>query len=165
MKEDVDSVRKALNVPPLNSYLNDKTFQALQNSGDSRLYGYDSLSIKITDYYYYYKEFWDNLSQSDKEQLNEISSFIKPELMQIEITSTKALFKANKISALPQFPTKQDNDEQIRRTLEVANSIEARNFFKKNYIRHRRYLQIMKKAEEDTKQLIIEVEEKLLENI
>lgn len=133
--------------------LTDRTFQKIQNSGDSNLPGYESLYDSITYYYTTvcqgYNSFyeWDKKSNLEGQQLmNELTE-------NVEISNLRMAYLGSetKIEPLPEI---QDSKIQQQLLIDFAASPKGRNHFKDNYIRHSRGLTKFVQVKSETIKLI-----------
>ena len=115
--------------------INDRTFQKIQNAGDSKLMGFESVSDKITNYYSVLKENLDRYTAWDKREVTERQVYMQDLQEQLEISNYRMEILGLGLLE-DEFAMKQDSLEHIKLVVDFANSTRGRNHFKNNYIRH-----------------------------
>lgn len=140
--------------------MNDRTFQKIQNAGDTKLMGYESLSDDITFYYTQMKYVLNSYTAWDQREVTQRQEYMRELESHLELSNSQ-MQRGSKGLLLKSFPTRQDSLEQIRLTIEFANSIQGRNHFKNNYTRHLRVKNIFEKVNHKAVELIGKITQEL----
>ncbi len=158
----VDSLWTSIGGFYLGYSLNNRTFQKIQNAGDSKLIGFDSVVNSITNYYTIIKDRFDAHVDWDIRDVTERQAYLQDIEESIEISNHRINILGR---GLPEqeFIMTQDSTEQIKTLIGFAKSIRGRNHFKNNYIRHIRIRNFFKEAEQEAINLIAEIEQELNE--
>ena len=117
--------------------INERTFQKIQNEGNSRLVGFDSLAEKINNYYTTIKARTESFTDWDKQDVTNRQTYLR----NLEETLEFSNYRMKDLSGdllIKEFPMRQDSIINARLVIEFANSTRGRNHFKNNYIRHLR---------------------------
>jgi len=133
----IDSIWDSFGGWYFNYSINDRTFQKIQNAGDSKLVGYDSVMNQITNYYTKIKESLDSYVDWDKKEVTERQAYMQDIEEYIEISN----YRMNSLgsgSLEKEFVVMQDSLAQTRNVIDFAKSTRGRNHYKNNYIRHKR---------------------------
>ena len=133
--KDMDSIKMAIDGGYFDFYINDRSFQKIQNAQQSKLIGFDSLYKSITDYYTITKK---RSEQNTEYEIRETSSrdgiwdrFAK-EIEIDAVYNTDYTGRSVDIS----FPKIKATDDQNQKIIDLISTIEARNYLKQNYGRH-----------------------------
>lgn len=136
--------------------INDRTFQKVQNAGDSKFMGLESATDEINNYYAGTKKrVQDHIAWAKKEvtenqsYLRDLESYLEIDGHRMNIVGAGLLEKT--------FSIRQDSLENLRMMIEFANSTKGRNHLKNYYIRHSRLLNQFRKVKEVATGLIIKI--------
>ncbi len=140
--------------------INDRTFQKVQNAGDSKFTGFESVTDEINNYYAITKKRVEDHTAWDKKEVTENQSYMRDLEAYIEIDSFRMAIVG---AGIPEksFSIRQDSLEQMTMMIEFANSIKGRNHFKNNYIRHSRLLNQFIKVKQTSTELITIINEEI----
>jgi hypothetical protein len=133
--------------------INDRTFQKVQNAGDSQFTGFESVTDEINNYYAVTKKRVEDHTAWDKKEVTENQSYMRDLEAYIEIDRYRMDYIGAGIIE-KSFSIRQDTLEHLRMMVEFANSTKGRNHFKNNYIRHSRVLNQFNKVQETATGLI-----------
>jgi len=147
---DLDSILMSFNSGYWDFYINDRTFQKIQNSPESKLVGYDSLNNSISKYYSTTKK------RMEKNTAYEIRESVKgPAAGLMELT--------NKIEVkYPlKFPTLQSEEEQDQILFDSFNFIKLRSDVRIEYGRNEFLLNGFKNCKKEADELLSAIKEVL----
>jgi len=140
--------------------INDRTFQRVQNAGDSKFIGFESITDEINYYYgitkkrVEYKTSWDEKEVSENQSyMRDLEKYIEIDEYRMDVDGAGTLEKS--------FSIRQDASEHLRMMVDFANSTRGRNHFKNNYARHSRLLNTFKAVKETAAELIIKINKEL----
>ncbi len=136
--------------------MNVRTYQKIQNAGDTKLIGFESVADPISHYYNEIYNYIDSFTKWDLREVSERQVYMKDLEEVIEISNFQ-LQILGKGSITEDFPVKQNNDELIKRTLNFANSIRGRNHVKHNLARHLRLRQTFQRANDEAMELLSKI--------
>ncbi|NNF33792.1 MAG: hypothetical protein EX254_10350 [Flavobacteriaceae bacterium] len=142
--------------------ISDRTFQKLQNSGNTRLVGFDDIEDKLTHYFIKSKDRYDSFQEWDKFMTLEGQDYMKDLDERLEISNYRMDFYAREASPR-EFPLGQDPVQQVIILIDFAESPRGRNHFKYNYMRHERARGFLKEMKTETDALITEINNALTE--
>jgi len=133
--DDIDSLGMVFSPVYFDFYVHDAIYQRIQNSGDSRLTGFDSLSKIINRYYTDIRGRALKNSEYEIREATQVWELDKRMSTEIEINnelySDVRLFPEN-----PEFEMVIDPEIENRKYLEFVSTVEARNKIRKSYYRH-----------------------------
>ncbi len=158
--DDLDSLGMVFSPVYYDFYVHDAIYQRIQNSGDSRLTGFDSLSKKINRYYTDIRG--RALQNSEYEireatQVWEIDKRMNTEIeLNNELYSDVRLFPKN-----PEFDMIFDPELQTGKYLELIRTVEARNKIRKSYYRHTFLVYFFKLYDRESVQLMEAIQKAL----
>lgn len=132
---DIDSIKLAIDDGYFEFYINDRTFQKLQNEQQSNLVGFDSLSAFIADYYTITK------NRIEKNTEYDIRESTKPNSMWNKFSKAfeiDAVFNTDYTGRTLDisFPKIESTPDQNQKIIDLVSTIEARNYVKRSYGRH-----------------------------
>ena len=136
--------------------INDRTFQKVQNAGDSKFTGFENVTDAINNYYSITKKRVENHTKWDTKEVTENQSYMRDLETHIEIDALRMDMIGERTIEKP-FAIRQDSLEQMRLMIEFANSTRGRNHFKNNYIRHLRLRNQFRKVKQTAVELIISI--------
>ena len=140
--------------------INDRTFQKVQNAGDSKFVGFESFTDEISNYYTVAKKRVEDHTAWDKKEVTENQLYMRNLETYIEIDEHRMNIIGDG-TVEKSFSIRQDALEQVRMMIEFANSTTGRNHFKNNYIRHLRLRNQFKKVKQTAVELIIKINKEI----
>lgn len=156
----IDSLWMSFDGTYWDTSINDRTFQRVQNVGDSKFTGFESITDEINNYYgitkrrVEYKTSWDEKEVSENQSyMRDLEKYIEIDEYRMNMDGAGTLEKT--------FSIRQDSLEHVRMMIDFANSTRGRNHFKNNYVRHSRLLNIFKEVKETAAELIIKINKEL----
>jgi hypothetical protein len=159
---DVDSIWMSIGGFYSTLSLTDRTFQKIQNSGESNLVGFDSIYDRISHYYTNTQSFYSRFGQWDIKETVDKQDYLQELEERLEISNYRLKLMGRETST-EQFPTIQDSSEQIERLIEFVKSPRGRNHFKNNYVRHKRGITVYNNTKSEAIKLIEEIKKLLNE--
>jgi hypothetical protein len=160
---DMDSIKMAIDGGYFDFYINDRTYQKIQNASQSKLTGFDSLYKSITDYYTITKKRIEKNTEYEIRETNKRNGVWDKFAKEIEIDAvynTDYTGRALDIN----FPKIKSTDEQNQNIIKLISTIEARNYLKQSYGRHLFLLVYFKDTNNKAKALISDIESALNED-
>ena len=157
---EIDSISLALGDDYHDIEINDRTFNTIQNSGNSKLTGYDSLFKNLSHYYIQTNKRIKARTEWDEKEVTDGQEYMKDLKKTIERDNN---FLRNNINSdVPsQFPMMTDVNEQAKLIISFATSVQGRNHFKDNYIRHLMVKEVFIEVLEEAKLIIALIEKEL----
>ncbi len=140
--------------------MNDRTFQKIQNSGNSTLTGFESLSDEVTNYYTEMRNLLDSYTAWDKREVTQRQEYMRDLENVIEISNYQLAILGKGLLE-KKFKTRQDSLQIIRLSIDFINSTRGRNHLKNNYTRHLRLRNVFERLNEKAISLISEIEVEL----
>lgn len=131
---DIDSIKLAFQLNLWDFYINDRTFQKIQNASESKLIGYDSLYSRIANYYTITKKRMDENTQQELREATNGSKVLEVLRKHIELTNS-AYSDYSSFQMQVDFP-KLDQQERPKPVIDFVSSIECRNYIRDTYSRH-----------------------------
>lgn len=157
---DADSILLAKNTVYFARKIITRTFNNVQNSGNSNLVGYDSLFVTISDYYTTTNELVEAMAQWEVSTVA-INEPYKNRFKE-EIEYTNAFFRRSRDAQDPfDFPMVSDPEDQAEKLVSFATSVAGRNHFKENYRRHLALERSFHYTIQEAKDLIEEIDQAL----
>ncbi|MFD1314899.1 DUF6090 family protein [Namhaeicola litoreus] len=156
----MDSVWKSFGGFYWENPMNDRTFQKIQNSGNSTLLGFEPLSDELTFYYTEMRNLLDSYTTWDKREVTQRQEYMRDLEHVIEISNYqlailgKGLVKKN-------FETRQDSLQIKSLSIDFINSTRGRNHLKNNYTRHLRLKNVFERLNQNALSLIAKIEVEL----
>jgi hypothetical protein len=150
---DIDAILLALGDNYYDIEINDRTFNTIQNSGNSKLAGYDSLFAKLSHYYIQTNKRMKAHTEWDEKEVTEGQEYMK----RLKQTIEKNNFYIQDVIGTndeSQFPMITDSVEQALLIMSFATSVQGRNHFKENYVRHVRVRGVFLEVIEEAKLII-----------
>ncbi len=141
-------------------YINERTFQKIQNDANTRIIGYDSIFEKITSYYKVHNDRLKAHVKWDIKEVSEGQQYMKELETGIEIDNYRIQTLSNG-KAIKSFTSIQDSLQKGKLMIDFAKSILGRNHFKNNYIRHSRVLDIFDQTRFEAANLIKEINKEI----
>ncbi len=117
--------------------LNKRTFQKMQNAGDSKLQGFDDLYDKIVTYYTRVHDRYQAHFNWDVKSILEGQKYMQELDTKLEMSNDRMEFLGSE-TTIDSFPQVQDANDQLQLLIDFAKSPRGRNHFKYNFIRHSR---------------------------
>lgn len=158
--EDMDSLGMVFSPVYFDFYVHDAIYQRIQNSGDSRLIGYENLSKKINRYYTDIRGRAQKNSEYEIREATQVWEVDKRLSTEIEITNDLyadvRLFPVN-----PEFEMVLSPEEQTKKYLDLVSTIEARNKIRKSYYRHTFLVYFFKVYDRESEFLLREINSEL----
>jgi hypothetical protein len=140
--------------------INDRTFQKVQNAGDSKLIGFELVADEINNYYTVIKKRLDDHTTWDKKETTENQEYIRDLEEHIEISNYRMEMIGIEYRE-KSFTMRQDSLELAKLMIEFANSTRGRNHYKNNYIRHLRLRNQFKEVKQAAIELIDDIKNEL----
>ena len=126
--------------------LHDRTFQKIQNSGESSLRGFDAVFDRLTHYYTKTYTKYSQYSNWDRKVILEGHFYMQELYDQIEISNYRTALLGRE-TGVRAFPLVNSSPKQIDNLIEFVKSPRGRNHVRNNYVRHLRGITVF----EDTK--------------
>ena len=139
--------------------LNDRTYEKVQNSEDSKLVGNDVLFDKIFQYFTRTKKRYHEMLEWDKFVVLEGQNYIQELDASLEMNNLRMQYYSRETSPR-KFPVLQNSIDQKNILIQFAESPQGRNHFKHNYMRHARILNFLEEIIIETEKLILEISKK-----
>jgi len=156
----VDSLIDSFGGWYFNYRINDRTFQKIQNNGDSKLIGFDSLMNNITIYYTEIKKMSDSDVDWDIKEVTERQTYLKDLEEYIEISNYQMrLYSGDAVEQ--EFVMMQDSLENRSRVIDFAKSTRGRNHLKNNHIRHLSVRNSFETVKQEALNLVKEINKEL----
>lgn len=150
---DSDSLMLAIGRTYFDREINDRTFSNVQNSGNSKLVGFDDLFTVLSQYYTKTNERMKAHTQWDEKEVTEKQEYKRALFSKIEVDVN--YIKSNSRSLdIEDFPMITDPLEQGNLIIDFATSVQGRNHFKENYVRHLRLKNVFESTKQEAKDLI-----------
>lgn len=139
----LDSLKLVFLGPYYQQPITVRTFNKLQNSENPNLSGFEDLQNNLTKYYTDTKYLLDAYNEEEKyyAMYNDINQVI---LQKTEID----------LSGFPMLP---GGKEQAENLIAFAQSIEGRNYIKKNYVRRKGMIKYFKRVKKEAQELIQQI--------
>ena len=132
---EADSILLAKNTVYFERKISIRTFQNVQNSGNSKLTGYDSLFVELSDYYTTTKELVDAMANWEVLSVTNVDPYEVRFKEDIEYNNN-FFYRARDPETTLDFPMISDPEEQAKKLVAFATSVVGRNHLKENYRRH-----------------------------
>ena len=134
--KDMDSIKMAIDGGVYEFYVNDRTFQKIQNSSQSKLVGFDSLYKSIADYYTIIKKRIERSTEYEKRENTETERALWNKFYkEVEIDAVfNTDYTGRKLDI--KFPKIKSTEEQNQKIIALISTVEARNYLKQAYGRH-----------------------------
>ena len=158
---DSDSILSALGRTYYDRRINTRTFSSVQNSGNSKLIGYDSIFGIISNYYIKTNERLTSHTEWDKRAVTDGQEYKNILFSKIEVDNNYIKKSSRTINA-QDFPMITDSTEQAMKIINFAITVQARNHFKEDYIRHLRLENVFNQTNKEAKDLIQLIDEELI---
>lgn len=161
--KDLDSIYMSVPTGYWDFYINDRTFQKIQNSTQSKLIGYDSLYIHISRYYSTLKK---RMDKNTEYEIRETSRYNAKDdnlyhIVEFDFPLTRV---SNGVSVEKQFPVIQSKKERDSIVFANLNFIELRNDTKQDFQRHAFLLNGFTKCKKEADLLIQSIEKALADD-
>tara|TARA_R110001606_G_scaffold398943_1_gene579638 strand:- start:205 stop:948 length:744 start_codon:yes stop_codon:yes gene_type:complete len=161
--EDLNNLRYIFSPDYWDFYITDQTFKQIQNSSKARLIGFDSIYNKISNYYTVIKQRIDKNTLYEIKEATKETDLIKIINSNIEMGDyyfgeTNLLERELEISLVN---SQEENDQAF---LKLVNSIEARNYIKRTYLRYSHILRGYTNCNQNAKDIIITINKTLKED-
>ena len=140
--------------------MNDRTFQKIQNSGNSSLIGFESLSDEVTNYYTEMRNLLDSYTAWDKREVTQRQEYMRDLEQVIEISNYQLAILGRGLVER-KFETRQDSVLISKLSIDFINSTRGRNHLKNNYTRHLRLRNVFERLNEKAQRLISRIEVEL----
>lgn len=157
---DIDSLLLALNDSYYDTEINDRTFNNIQNSGSSKLAGYDSLFVKLSHYYIQTNKRMKAHTEWDEKEVTDGQPYMKSLKQTIE-KNNNYILQVSEIEGTPPFPMITDPIEQAKLIISFATSVQGRNHFKDNFVRHVRVKRVFAEVIDEAKMILDLIETEL----
>tara|TARA_R100000935_G_scaffold8302_7_gene17529 strand:+ start:159140 stop:159919 length:780 start_codon:yes stop_codon:yes gene_type:complete len=159
--KDLDSIYLSVTNNYWDFYINDRTFQKIQNNSHSKLIGYDSLYVQVSRYYSTIKK---RMEKNTEYEIRENSKYnIKDEdyynMVEFDFPLTRV---SNGTQIEREFPVLQGKKERDSIQFANLNIIELRNDTKLAYLRHNFILKGFMMCKEEADKLIDAIEKTLV---
>ncbi|WP_191859744.1 DUF6090 family protein [Hanstruepera ponticola] len=150
---DADSIMLAIGRTYYDREINNRTFSNVQNSGNSKLIGYDSLFTVLSQYYTKTNERLKAHTEWDEKEVTEKQQYKRDLFSKIEVDIN--YIKSNSRSLdIEHFPMITDSVEQANLIIDFATTVQGRNHFKENYVRHLRLQNVFNQTKKEAEELI-----------
>jgi hypothetical protein len=146
-KEDVESLRRVFLSPVHQEFIQDRTFNKLQNSPDPTMVGFPELQNQLTLYYTDHRFLMDYLNQQEEDFLGKFG--------------TLDVLRQSFEVPLPDFPLLVSEDELNEVLIRYAETVAGRNFVKQNYLRRAKMIEIFGRVRDEAKTLISQIDSQL----
>ena len=153
---DVDSLWIILEGFYASVDLHDRTFQKIQNSGESSLLGFDKMFDKISHYYTKTYNSYNQYSDWDRKVILEGQGYLQDLYDQLEISNYRMELLGRE-TAVQAFPVVNDSPRQVEKLIEFAKSPRGRNHLRTNYVRHLRGITLFESTISEAIDLINEI--------
>jgi hypothetical protein len=150
---DIDSILLAMGDDYHDIEINERTFNTIQNSGNSKLTGYDSLFKKLSHYYIQKNKRMKAHTEWDEKEVTDGQEYMK-DLKQTIEKNNNFIKDAIRTQDESQFPMITDTQEQAKLIMSFATSVQGRNHFKDNYVRHVRVKGVFAEVIEEAKMIM-----------
>ena len=140
--------------------LHDRTFQKIQNSGESSLLGFDTIFDKITHYYTKTYNRYNQFSDWDRKVLLDGQGYLQDLYDQVEISNFRMQLLGRE-TTVQAFPVVSDSHEQVGKLIKFAKSPRGRNHLRTNYVRHMRGIFLFEDTKSEAIDLINEIKKVL----
>ena len=141
-------------------YINDRTFQKVQNDPNAKIIGFDTLYNRISNYYTLLNNRLNAHVQWDVKEVTERQEYMQELENHLEINNYRMLSLSSGL-IIKEFTSRQDPLESAKLMIEFANSTTGRNHFKNNYVRHIRVREVFNEVSQEAKNLIIAINQEL----
>jgi RNAse (barnase) inhibitor barstar len=158
--KDVDRLWDCLSGWYMDYKMNTRTFEKIQNEGNSELVGFEELSEKINTYYTTVNSRAKTFTGWDIKDVTERQIWLRDLELTIETSNYRMqAFGAGQVTK--SFPMRQDSIVNAELIIAFANSTRGRNHYKNNYIRHKRIIDVFKDVVSESTSLAKEIEKEL----
>ena len=158
--KDTDRLWDCLSGWYMDYKMNTRTFEKIQNEGNSELVGFEELSEKINTYYTTVNSRAKSFTAWDIKDVTERHIWLRDLELTIETSNYRMqAYGAGQVTK--RFPMRQDSIINAELIIAFANSTRGRNHFKNNYIRHMRTIDVFKDVISEATTLINEIEKEL----
>jgi len=151
--DQTDSLRIAFGGTYYDREINLRTFQNIQNSGNFKLTGYDSIFKKLSHYYMKTNDHLNAITTWDEKVVSETQDYMRDLYAVVELDNN-ALKRTSNMESIPYFPLVSDSIDQLELIIKFATSVQGRNHFKENYTRHLRLIEAFTSVNEEATSLI-----------
>lgn len=154
--KDMDSIKMALDGGYFDFYINDRTYQKIQNASQSKLVGFDSLYKSITNYYTVTKKRIEKNTEYELRETVKRNGVWDKFAKEIEID---AVYNADYTGRALEinFPKIESTDEQNQNIINLISTVEVRNYLKQDYGRHLFLFVYFRDANKEAKSLISDI--------
>jgi hypothetical protein len=146
-EEDIAYLRLVFLTTVHQEFVQDRTFNKLQNSPDPNMVGFPQLQTQLTSYYTDQRFLMDWLNLEEEEFIGEFGI--------LDVLRKKFEMP------LPGFPLRVPESEQDDLLIEYAETIEGRNFIKQNYARRTMMIKSFGRVQDEAKRLIDQIDSRL----
>jgi len=160
--KDADRLWDCLSGWYMDYKMNTRTFEKMQNEGNSELVGFEELSEKINTYYTTINGRAKTFTNWDIKDVTERQAWLRDLEKTIETSNYRMqAYGAGQVTK--SFPMRQDSTTNAELMIAFANSTRGRNHFKNNYIRHMRIIDCFIDVISEANTLMNEIEKSLEE--
>ena len=150
---DLDSIQMSFNRDYWDFYINDRTFQKIQNSNESKLVGFDSLNNSISKYYSTTKKRMEKTTAFEIMEGTKENEILTNLLNKVEIDLPSSLDQ--------KFPSLQSKEKQDQIIFASFNFIRLRNDIKMEYMRNDYLLTRFRQCKKEADGLLSAIKETL----
>ncbi len=144
---DAENLRRAFLTEVHQEFIQERTFNKLQNSPDPTMKGFQELQNQLTSYYTDQRFLMDWTNQQEEDFLGEFGT----------ITVLRQSFEI----PLPGFPLRVTESEQNEALISYAETVAGRNFVKQNYLRRTFMIKVFGRVRDEAKRLIGRIDSRL----
>jgi hypothetical protein len=157
--DDIDSIKMVFPQNVWDFYINDRTFQKIQNASESKLTGYDSLYARIASYYTITKNRIDENTRLELRVATSDNKVLEVLRKYVEITNS-SYSDYSSFQMQVDFP-KLDQQENPEPVIDFVSSIECRNYLRDTYSRHMFIYLSLKQCKGEARRLFRQIENAL----
>ena len=150
---DANSIMLAIGSIYFDREINNRTFINVQNSGNSKLIGYDSLFTVLSQYYTKTNKRMKAHTEWDEKEVTEKQEYKRDLFSKIEV-DVNYIKSISRSLDIEDFPMITDSVKQAKLIIDFATTVQGRNHFKENYVRHIRLKNVFEKTKQEAKDMI-----------
>jgi hypothetical protein len=157
---DIDSLKAIFKNQYWDFYLNDRTFQKIQNAPESNLVGFDSIYRSISDYYTVTRQRMEkNTAAATRE--TESYRYLFREVEQLIEVEDSYFKDYSGFNLNINYPALDSQPQQQQAFLIFMAGLPVRNFIKRSYARRLFMLLFFKRSFKQTKSLLEQVDQRI----
>ena len=144
---DAENLRLVFLTTVHQEFIQDRTFNKLQNLPDPTMVGFPELQNQLTSYYTDQRFLMDWHNQQEEDFLGEFDT----------LNVLRHAFEV----PLPNFPLRVSESEQNETLIRYAETVAGRNFVKQNYLRRTSMIEIFGRVKDEAERLISQIDSQL----